>query len=65
MTYRGVVKEGRIELEAGVALPEGMVVQVEPVVDAWEEEWDALVQRVSETWQTRDSAVEVLSQTRR
>jgi hypothetical protein len=65
MTYRGIVKQGKIELEAGSALPDGMVVRVEPVVDAWEEEWDALVQKVSQNWQTSDSAVEVLSQVRR
>ena len=31
MTYRGTVKNGRIELEPGLHLPDGTVVQVEPM----------------------------------
>jgi hypothetical protein len=31
MTYRGTVKNGRVELESGVQLPDGTVVRVEPV----------------------------------
>jgi len=31
MTYRGTVKQGKIELEEGANLPEGTEVRVEPV----------------------------------
>jgi hypothetical protein len=31
MTYRGTVKHGKVELEAGVSLPDGTSVRVEPV----------------------------------
>lgn len=29
MTYRGVVRDGKIELEDGVELPDGMVVRID------------------------------------
>ena len=31
MTYRGLVKDGKVELDAGVRLPDGTPVMVEPV----------------------------------
>ena len=31
MTYRGKVKQGKVELEQGVNLPDGTVVRVEPI----------------------------------
>ena len=34
MTYRGTVKNGKVELETGSALPEGTVVRVEPVSES-------------------------------
>jgi hypothetical protein len=30
MTFRGIIKAGKVELESGVELPEGTVVNVEP-----------------------------------
>jgi hypothetical protein len=30
MTFRGIIKDGRVELEAGAELPEGTRVEVEP-----------------------------------
>ncbi|MEW6252970.1 MAG: hypothetical protein AB1716_20220 [Planctomycetota bacterium] len=34
MTYRGTVRNGKIELEADVHLPEGAIVKVEPLASA-------------------------------
>ncbi len=34
MVYQGIVKNGRVELEPGAAIPEGTCVEVQPVGEA-------------------------------
>jgi hypothetical protein len=35
MTYRGVVKQGKIELQPPAELPDGTIVRIEPEPDEW------------------------------
>jgi hypothetical protein len=66
MTYTGIVKEGKIELPAGVKLPEGTTVRVEVgPEETWIEGWEELARQVTEAWQSPKSALEILDECRR
>ncbi len=76
MVCRGIVKDGRVELQPGVSLPEGAEVQVnvvdEGAASATRSEWDAwleqcknLARRVSAASPGTKSAVDTLIESRR
>lgn len=65
MVCRGIIKNGRVELEAGVQLPEGSVVKVEPLEPDWLAEWDGLAREVAEASPGSESVLDTLAETRR
>lgn len=65
MTYRGIVKEGKIELEPGVSLPEGTTVVIQPAEADSESQWADLAREVDQKWQSPKTALETLREARR
>lgn len=65
MTYRGVVKNGKIELEKGTPLPDGTPVRVEPEQIDWRQEWETFAQQVEQESKSTLSASEALRESRR
>jgi hypothetical protein len=65
MACRGIVRDGRVELEPGVQLPEGSVVRIEPIELDWVADWAEYARRVSEASRDSRPALEILAETRR
>ena len=65
MSIIGTVRNGRIEVEGGVQLPDGTRVCIDVTPDDWIKEWDQLAQEISEASRGKPSAVDLLSEMRR
>lgn len=81
MTYQAIVKDGALELEKPIDLPDGTHVRVEIVSalrvpdehleksvqpqEDWAAQWRAFAQRVDAAWKSPKSALEILSEMRR
>lgn len=65
MTYRGVVKDGKIELEPPADLPEGTTVNVEVSAEEWMENWKKLAEKIGKATPPGVSIVEELIRSRR
>ena len=65
MTYRGIVKQGKVELEQGTPLSDGTPVRVEPEITDWRSEWESLAREVADRWQDSRSALDVLRESGR
>ncbi len=65
MTYRGIVKNGHVELEEGTALPDGTPVRVEPEEADWQAQWEAFANQVEREWKGPQSGLEALRESRR
>lgn len=65
MVCQGVVRNGRIELEPSIRLPEGTRVNVEILDRDWVEDWAKFARRVADASKDSRSALDVLAETRR
>ena len=65
MTYRGIVKQGKVELEQGTPLTDGTAVRVETEESDWRSDWETLARQVAERWQDSRCALDLLSESRR
>ena len=65
MSVLGTVRNGRIEIEGHLKLPEGARARIEMAPEDWIKEWDSLVKQVSEASRGQPSGVQFLSETRR
>ncbi len=65
MRYKGVVREGKVELPVESALPEGTEVQVEVNHPDWLSEWERLAGEITAHWQSPQSALDILRESRR
>jgi hypothetical protein len=65
MTYKGIVKHGKIKLEEGMPLAEGTPVRVEAEPADWQSEWEAFAREVDREWKSPLSALEALRESRR
>ncbi len=65
MTYRGIVKHGKIEVQPSPDLPDGTIVRVEPETDEWIERVKRLADRLTEATPPGASIVDELIKSRR
>lgn len=65
MAYRGIVKNGKIELEPPAELPEGTVVRVEAEAEDWLERVKKLGDRVAKAASPGVSIAQELLKSRR
>ena len=65
MRYKGVVRQGKVELPRESALPEGTQVQVEAEHPDWQAQWECLAREIGTHWQSPQSALEILREGRR
>jgi hypothetical protein len=65
MTFHGIVRQGKVELQPGTVLPDGTPVRIETLDADWRTEWESLARQVNEHWQSPRNALEVLTESRR
>jgi hypothetical protein len=73
MTCLGTVKNGKIEIEEGVSLPDGASVRIEVLGESslktsekdWRQKSRAVAERIDKAWKSPKSAVELLIEARR
>ena len=64
MTYRGIVRNGKVELQGEPRLPEGTVVKVEPEQSQWRGQWEEFAHQVDQEWSGEQSSLDAVSEAR-
>ena len=64
MTYRGIVRNGKVELQGEPRLAEGTVVKVEPEQSQWRGQWEEFARQVDQEWSGEQSSLDAVSEAR-
>ncbi len=65
MTFKGMIRQGKVLVSQAIPLPDGTPVRVEIDAADWAWRWEKLAEHITEQWQSPLSSLDAVRENRR